>query len=105
MRIRKNDMVEVIAGKEKGKRGKVLMVFPAEDRAVVEKLNVVKRHTKPSGKKHQGGILEKEAKLHLSNLMLLCANCGKAMRIAIETLQDGKRLRKCKGCGEILDKR
>ena len=78
--VRKNDMVLVIAGKEKGKTGKILKVLPKKNRVVVEKVNFVKRHTRPSGKTRQGGILQKEAPIHISNLLLVCPKCNQGMR-------------------------
>ena len=79
--IKVNDTVAVIAGKEKGKRGRVLMVLPAEERVIVEKVNFIKRHTKPSQKQRQGGIIEKEGPIHLSNVQLYCKKCGKPVRV------------------------
>lgn len=94
----------VIAGRERGKTGKVLSVDRAGWRVTVEKLNVIKRHTKPSQKNRQGGILEREAPLHASNVMLFCANCQKPVRTGVKILEDGRRLRTCKKCQEVLDK-
>ena len=102
--IRKNDKVMVIAGKEKGKIGTVLKIFPEKDRAVVEKLNIVKRHTRPGGKSAKGGILEKEASIHISNLLLVCGKCAEAARVGRKVLEDNSKVRYCKKCGEILDK-
>jgi large subunit ribosomal protein L24 len=101
--IRKNDKVMVIAGKEKGKIGTVLKLIPGKERAVVEKLNMVKRHTKPGGKSAQGGIIEKEAPIHVSNLMLVCGKCAEPARIGRKILEDGSKVRFCKKCGEIID--
>jgi len=103
-RVKKNDTVMVIAGKERGKIGKVLRVLPQENRAVVERLNLVKRHTKPRGPQNPGGILEKEAPVHLSNLMLMCDRCNAPVRVGIRSLQDGTRSRVCRRCNELLDK-
>jgi large subunit ribosomal protein L24 len=104
LHIKKNDKVIVIAGKEKGKIGTVLKVIPQNERAVVEKLNIVKRHTRPGGKSAQGGIIEKEAPIHISNLMLVCGKCAEAARVGKKVLEDGSKVRFCKKCGEILDK-
>jgi len=101
--IRKNDKVMVIAGKEKGKIGTVLKLIPQTDRAVVEKLNMVKRHTKPGGKSAQGGIIEKEAPIHISNLMIVCGKCAEPARMGRKILEDGSKVRYCKKCGEIID--
>jgi len=103
-RVKKNDIVMVIAGKERGKTGKVLRVLPEENRAVVERLNVVKRHMKPRGPQSPGGIIEKEASLHLSNLMPLCDRCNAPVRIGTRVLQDGSKARECRRCHELLDK-
>jgi len=103
MHIRKNDKVMVIAGREKGKIGAVLKVLPKKDTAVVEKLNMVKRHTKPGGKSAQGGIIEKESPIHVSNLMLVCGKCAEPARIGKKVLEDGSKVRFCKKCGEIMD--
>jgi large subunit ribosomal protein L24 len=104
LHIKKNDKVIVIAGKEKGKIGTVLKVITQNERAVVEKLNIVKRHTRPGGKSAQGGIIEKEAPIHISNLMLVCGKCAEAARVGKKVLEDGSKVRLCKKCGEILDK-
>ena len=102
--IRKNDKVMVIAGKEKGKIGTVLTVIREKEGIIVEKLNMVKRHTRPGGKNAKGGIIEKEAPIHISNLMLVCGKCAETTRIGNKVLEDGSKVRFCKKCGEILDK-
>ena len=102
-RVRKDDMVMVIAGRERGKTGKVLRLVPGTDRVVVERINLVKRHTKPRGTQ-TGGILEKEAPLHLSNVQPLCTRCDKPARIGTKRLEDGSGVRVCRRCGEQLDK-
>jgi large subunit ribosomal protein L24 len=102
--IRKNDKVMVIAGKEKGKIGTVLKVISEKEGIIVEKLNMVKRHTRPGGKSAKGGIIEKEAPINISNLMLVCGKCAEITRIGKKVLEDGSKVRFCKKCGEILDK-
>jgi len=102
--IRKNDKVMVIAGKEKGKIGTVLKVISEKEGIIVEKLNMVKRHTRPGGKTTKGGIIEKEAPINISNLMLVCGKCAEITRIGKKVLEDGSKVRFCKKCGEILDK-
>jgi len=92
----------VMTGRERGKIGRVLKVMPAKQRALVEKVNLVKRHTRPT-QTGQGGILEKEAPLHLSNLMVLCPKCNQAVRLGSKRLEDGRRVRVCKKCDEQLD--
>lgn len=102
--VKKDDMVKIIAGKEKGKTGKVLRVFPAKGRVVVESLNVVKRHTRPTQFNPEGGIVEKEAPLSVSNVMLVCSSCDEAARTGVRVLEDGSKARYCKKCNEIVDK-
>ena len=101
--IKKNDKVVVRAGKEKGKIGTVLQVDSERGRALVEKVNVVKRHSKPGGKNAQGGIVEKEAPVHISNLMLVCTKCAEPSRLGKKRLEDGSSARVCKKCGEFID--
>ena len=102
--IRKNDTILVITGKEKGKRGRVLFVIPARGRVIVEHVNMIKRHQRPTQKLRQGGIIEREGSLHLSNVMLVCGKCGKATRAGVKVLADGRRVRVCRKCGEPMDK-
>ncbi|MDY6990587.1 MAG: 50S ribosomal protein L24 [Thermodesulfobacteriota bacterium] len=101
--IKKDDKVRVVAGKEKGKIGKVLKVLHDKQRLVVENVNFVKRHTRPGGKTPRGGIIEKEASIHWSNAMLLCDKCINPMRVKMRRLEDGKKVRVCRKCGEIID--
>lgn len=100
--IKKNDKVIVLAGKEKGKIGTVLKVDYEKHRVIVEKINMVKRHTRPGRKTAQGGILEKEAPIHVSNLMIVCNKCAEPTRIGKRMLEDGSKIRICKKCGEAL---
>jgi len=102
--VKKDDIVEVIAGKEKGKKGKVLALFSESGTVTVEKLNMLKRHMKSDGKSQQGGILEKEGPIHLSNLLVVCDKCGKGVRVKRKKLEDGKRVRICRKCGEVIDR-
>jgi len=102
-RIKKNDTVVVIAGRERGKSGKVLRVIPSAGRAVVESLNMVKRHQKATSPQTPSGIVDKEAPIHLSNLMFLCEKCNAPTRLGKKVLEDGKRVRICRRCGEELD--
>jgi large subunit ribosomal protein L24 len=101
--IRKNDTVVVITGNEKGKRGRVLSVMPSENRVVVESINMVKKHMKPNRKYQQGGIIEKEAPLNRSNVMLVCPKCDKPTRITNTILEDGRKVRSCKKCNEVME--
>ena len=98
-----DDKVKVIAGKDNGKIGKVLKVIRKTNRVVVENINVVKRHVKPSPQNRQGGIVEKEAPIHLSNVMLMCNKCLTPVRIKMHNLEDGKKVRICRKCNEIID--
>ena len=102
--IRKNDTVLVIAGREKGKRGKVLFVLPTRERVIIERVNMVKRHQRPTQKLRQGGIIEREAPMHVSNVMLVCSKCDKATRVGMRVLADDRRARVCRKCGDIVDK-
>lgn len=101
-RLRKNDTVQVITGEFKGKTGRVVKVFPEKRRALVEGLNIVKRHTKPNRKNQQGGIIQKEAPMHLSNLMLVCPKTGKPTRTGVSVLEGGKRVRFSKKAKETI---
>jgi len=101
--VRKNDLVQVIAGKDRGKRGKVVRVIPKTHRILVEKINLVKKHTKPGRLSQQGGILERENPLHVSNVLVVCAKCDKAVRTGRSFLADGRKVRVCKSCGEVID--
>ncbi len=100
--VKKNDMVMVIAGRERGKTGKVLRVLPVEGRVIVERLNIVKRHSKPRGPASPGGIVEKEAPVHVSNVMVFCERCNAPVRVGIRKAGDGARSRTCRRCGEAL---
>ena len=102
--VRRGDTVAVIAGRERGKRGKVLRVLPAAGRVLVEKLNLMKKHQRPTQKLRQGGIIEREASLALSNVLLVCGRCDKPSRSGIKRLADGRKQRICKRCGESIDK-
>jgi len=103
-KIKKGDTVMVISGRERGKTGKVLSLTPGDGKITVEKLNIIKRHTKPSQKVRQGGIIEREAPMSLSNVMFLCGNCNKATRLGIRMLEDGRRVRVCRKCNEVVER-
>jgi large subunit ribosomal protein L24 len=102
-RLRKDDTVVVIAGKERGKTGKILRVIAEGDRVIIERLNLVKRHTKPRGVQQQGGIVEKEASLDASNVQPLCARCNKPARVGRRRLDDGRSVRVCRRCDDVLE--
>ncbi len=104
LHLKKDDIVQVIAGKEKGKKGKILAIFPVRERVTVEKLNMVKRHTKGDGKSKQSAIIEKEGTIHISNVLLVSDKVGKGVRTKLKKLADGKRVRVCSKTGDVLDK-
>lgn len=101
--IRKGDRVKVIAGREKGKIGNVLKVMVDKKKVLIENLNKVKKHQKPGGQQKQGGIIEVEAPLHWSNVMVMCSKCVAPVRVASRILEDGKKVRICPKCNEIMD--
>lgn len=103
MKIRKDDSVIIIAGKDSGKKGKVRRVLPREDRVIVEGLNMVKRHSRAGRAARQAGIIELEAPIQVSNVMLLCGKCGRPTRVGVRFLADGKRVRICTSCREVID--
>jgi len=101
-KISKGDRVIVLSGEDKGKEGVVLKVDAAKDKAIVEGVNFVKRHQRPTQKSPQGGIVEKEASVHMSNLLVVCSRCNQGVRTRALKLEDGKTARVCKKCGEII---
>jgi len=102
MQIKKNDNVMVVSGKEKGKKGRVIAVYPTTNRLLIEKLNMIKRHTKPNQQLRQGGIMEKESPISASNVRLICVKCDKQPPFHVNA-GDGSRNRVCKNCSEIID--
>ena len=104
--VRKDDMVVVLSGKQARTKARVLRVYPKEMRAVVEGVNFIKRHTRPNPQKNiKGGIVERESAVHISNLMVVCPGCSKPTRVGHKVFEDGERLRVCKKCQEILDRK
>jgi large subunit ribosomal protein L24 len=106
LRLRRNDMVMIVSGDSRGQTGKIIKVLHKKNRAVIEGKNLVKRHTKPNRKVQQGGIIEKEASIHMSNLMLLCPKTGKATRVGMKVIDSGKkakRVRYSKKAKELID--
>lgn len=103
MNIHRNDTVLVIKGKDRGKKGKVLLAFPKDNRIIVEKVNTIKRHARARGPVRQAGIIEREAPLQVANVMLLCGKCNHPARIGYRFLEDGKRVRFCHACGEVIE--
>ena len=102
--VRRGDTVGVIAGKERGKRGKVLRVLPERGRVLVEKINMIKKHQRPTQKLRQGGIIEREGPLALSNVLVVCSRCDRSVRMGIQVLADGRKVRVCRRCREAIDK-
>jgi large subunit ribosomal protein L24 len=104
MHIKKNDQVYVLSGKDRGKTGKVLKVFPDTSRAIVEGLNFIQKHTRANPQRNiKGGILPKESSIHISNLMVMCKRCNERSRVGFSSMQDGRKVRVCKSCDELLD--
>ncbi len=101
--IKKNDNVIVLAGDEKGKKGRVLSLNSDKNRILVEGINMIKKHLKPSKKQQQGGIIDKEALFSTSNVMLICPKCDKPTRLGSTLLENGKKIRVCKKCGEVIE--
>ena len=103
MKIRKNDTVLVIAGRDKGKTGKVRFAYPKEGRLIVEGINFIKRHTRARGRVRQAGIIQLEAPMPMSNVMLLCGRCNHPTRVGFRFLEDGRKVRVCRSCHEVID--
>jgi len=103
MKIRKNDTVLVTAGKDKGKTGKIRFAYPKEERVMVEGINFIKRHTRARGRVRQAGIIQLEAPIPVSNVMLLCSRCNRPTRVGFRFLEDGRKVRVCNRCSEVID--
>ncbi len=103
MKIRKNDEILVIAGKDKGKTGKVRHAYPKHEKLLIEGVNFIKKHTRASGQVRQAGIIEREEPVSVSNVLLVCGKCNKATRIGFRRLEGGKKVRVCKRCKEVID--
>jgi len=103
VKIRKNDTVLVIAGKDKGKKGKVRFAYPKDEQVLVEGINFIKRHTRAVRQARQAGIIEREAPIHVANVMLLCSRCNHPTRVGFHRLEDGRKVRICRSCGEVID--
>lgn len=101
--LKVNDQVEVLTGKDKGRVGKIIKVYKKSDKALVERINMIKRHTKARAAGQEGQIVEKEAPIHVSNLMLVCPKCTNTVRVANRTLDDGSKVRICKKCSESVE--
>ena len=103
MKIRKNDTVQVMAGKDKGKRGKVRFAYPKKNRIIVEGINFIKKHSRARGQVRQAGIIDLEAQIDASNVMLLCGKCNRPTRVGFTFLDDGRKVRICRKCNEVID--
>jgi len=103
MKIRKNDTVLVITGKDKSKKGKVRFAYPKKERILVEGINFIKKHVRATGQVRQAGIIERETPIQVSNVMLLCNKCNHPTRVGFHTLDDGRKVRICRSCGEVID--
>ena len=103
MKIKKNDTVLVIAGKDRGKKGKIRKALPREKKVIVEGLNMIKRHSRAKGQARQAGIIELEAPINVSNVILICNKCNKPARVGYQFLSDGRKARVCRACDEVLD--
>ena len=103
MKIRKNDTVLIIKGKERGKKGKVRKALPKENKLIIDGLNMIKRHSRTSGQARQAGIIELEAPINVANVIFVCNKCGKPARIGHRILEDGKKVRVCRVCSEVID--
>jgi large subunit ribosomal protein L24 len=103
MKIKKDDTVLVIAGKNKGKKGKVRFAYPEKDMVMIEGVNMIKKHAKAKPQVKQAGIIEREAPISVSDVMLVCSKCNKPVRIGYKILQDGRKARVCRACGEVVE--
>lgn len=103
MKIRKEDNVLVIAGKDKGKKGRVRFVYPRDNRVLIEGVNMIKTHSRARQQVRQGGLIEREAPISISNVMLICTRCNKPVRIGFRILEDGRKVRICRLCKEAID--
>lgn len=104
MKIKKDDNVIVLSGKDKGKEGKVMKTFPKEGKVIVQGVNFSKRHQRPTNQYREGGIIEREAPIYTCKVMVVCPNCGKPSRTAKKILENGEKVRSCRKCGEIIDR-
>ncbi len=103
MKIRKNDTVLVIAGKDRGKKGKVRFAYPKDEQVLIEGINFIKRHARATGRVKQAGIIEREEPIRVSDVMLLCSKCNRPTRVSFRLLEGGKKVRICRACQEVID--
>ena len=104
MKVKKGDLVKVISGKDKGKEGRVLRVIPKLNKVIVENVNIVKKHQRPTQQLREGGIIEQPSPIHVSKVMVVCPSCGKPTRVGYRFLEEGRKVRICRKCNEIIDK-
>lgn len=102
LKVKKNDKVRVISGKDKGKTGKVLRIEPDKNKIYIERINIIKKHTRKKGQNQPGGIISKEGPIHLSNIRVICPNCGKLSRVGFEIKDSGEKVRICRKCGQQI---
>jgi large subunit ribosomal protein L24 len=102
LKVKKNDKVRVISGKDKGKTGKVLRIEPDKNKIYIERINIIKRHTRKKGQNQPGGIISKEGPIHLSNIRVICPNCGKLSHVGFEVKDSGEKVRICRKCGQQI---
>jgi len=102
MKLKKEDTVVIVSGKDKGKRGKIREVLPKHDTVIVEGVNIIKRHMKARGQARQAGIIDREGPIHVSNVMIVCPKCDKPVRVKSRALEDGRRVRACGQCNEVI---
>jgi large subunit ribosomal protein L24 len=103
MKIKKDDTVLVVTGKDKGKKGKVRFAYPEKNRVMVEGVNMIKKHAKAKAQVRQAGIIEREAPINAADVMLICSKCNKPARVGYRILQDGRKARFCRACGEVVE--
>ncbi len=103
MKIRKDDTVLVVAGRDRGKKGKVRFAYPKDERLIVEGINFIKKHVRATGQVRQAGIVEREAPIHVSNVRLVCSRCNRPSRVGFRFLEDGRKVRICRLCREVID--
>lgn len=103
MKIRKDDTVMVVAGKDRGKKGKVRFAYPRDAKLIVEGINYIKKHARASGQMKQGGIIEQESPISVSNVMLICSRCNSPTRVGFRFLEDGRKVRICRTCKEVIE--
>lgn len=102
-KVKKGDIVKVIAGNDRGKRGEVMRVFPEKERIIVKGVNIITKHQRPTARQREGGIIEREGPIHISNVLVICPACDRPTRVGFEILETGEKMRKCKQCGETFE--